>query len=181
MNLYCHHSSAITDAPAHLKKELDTVLSLQGDLDTVENVIEALAKTGDMDLPKQTLKSLRRTHECLKDKVEELYASLNVQEAFPELADVDLEFVQTFLWLGTSRSISESALLVVFLSGTNLTRRPRVATSRLVSMFLTVGRVISDCDSRHETTSKHSQGDTKEKTRTFDCDPQVQQILRNTS
>ena len=95
MNLYCHHSSAITDAPARLKKELDTVLSLQGDLDTIENAIEALAKTGDMDLPKQTLESLRRTHECLKDKVEELYASLNVQEAFPELADVDLKFVRT--------------------------------------------------------------------------------------
>ena len=95
MNLYCHHSSAITDAPAHLKKELDTVLSLQGDLNTIENAIEALAKTGDMDLPKQTLESLQRTHERLKDKVEELYASLNVQEAFPELANVDLKFVQT--------------------------------------------------------------------------------------
>jgi len=58
MNFYCCHSSAITDAPAHLKKELDTVLSLQGDLDTVENTIEALVKTGDMDLPKQTLDSL---------------------------------------------------------------------------------------------------------------------------
>ena len=97
MTLYCRNFklSAITDAPARLKKELDTVLCLQGDLDTVENAIEALAKTGETELPKETFDSLRRTHERLKDKVEELYASLNVQEAFPELADVDLEFVRT--------------------------------------------------------------------------------------
>ena len=97
MTLYCRNFklSAITDAPARLKKELDTVLCLQGDLDTVENAIEALTKTREMELLKETFDSLQRTHEHLKDKVEELYALLNVQGAFPELANLDLEFVRT--------------------------------------------------------------------------------------
>ncbi|EDQ98442.1 uncharacterized protein LACBIDRAFT_335960 [Laccaria bicolor S238N-H82] len=31
---------------------------------------------------------------CLKEKVEQLYASLNIQDSFPELKDIDLDFVK---------------------------------------------------------------------------------------
>ncbi|KAF8993326.1 hypothetical protein BDQ17DRAFT_1392690 [Cyathus striatus] len=58
------HQLNAVDAPARLKKELDTVLNLQ---------------------------------EQLKEKVEELYASLNVQDSFLELYGVDLTFVRTLL------------------------------------------------------------------------------------
>ncbi|EDR09026.1 uncharacterized protein LACBIDRAFT_296736 [Laccaria bicolor S238N-H82] len=56
------------NAPAHLKKELDAVLKLQTTIDT--------------------------TDDCLKEKVEQLYASLNIQDSFPELEDIDLDFVK---------------------------------------------------------------------------------------
>ena len=35
--------------------------------------------------------------EKLKEKVEELYASLNIHDAFPKLANIDLEFKQILL------------------------------------------------------------------------------------
>lgn len=43
------------------------------------------------------LLELCQTQEKLKEKVEELYTSLNVHDAFPKLANVDLEFVQILL------------------------------------------------------------------------------------
>ncbi|EDQ99767.1 uncharacterized protein LACBIDRAFT_315251 [Laccaria bicolor S238N-H82] len=55
-------------APACLKKELDAVLKLQTTIDT--------------------------TNDCLKEKVEQPYASLNIQDSFPELEDIDLDFVK---------------------------------------------------------------------------------------
>jgi hypothetical protein len=43
------------------------------------------------------MESLERTHERLKEKVEALYASLNVHESFPELRGIDLSFVRLLL------------------------------------------------------------------------------------
>ena len=73
------------------------MLILQGDLDTVDSAIDALGAAGKNAVSKESLFELRQTQEKLKDKVEELYASLNVHDGFPELADVDLEFVRTLL------------------------------------------------------------------------------------
>lgn len=73
------------------------MLSLQGDLDTVDNAIDALRTTSNNAVSEESLLELRQTQEKLKEKVEELYASLNVHDAFPELADVDLEFVRILL------------------------------------------------------------------------------------
>jgi hypothetical protein len=89
------------DAPARLKKELDTVLVLQGDLDAVDRTLERTKATIKKSVPGSRslvmIDSLERTHERLKDKVEALYTSLNVHDSFPELASVDLEFVRTLL------------------------------------------------------------------------------------
>ncbi|KAG1745891.1 uncharacterized protein EDB91DRAFT_1268520 [Suillus paluster] len=41
--------------------------------------------------------SLERSHEHLMNKVEVLYSSLNIHDRFPELQDVDLDFVQTLM------------------------------------------------------------------------------------
>lgn len=83
------HSSH-TDAPARLKKELDSVLKLQSTIDTTDDAISRLADR----FSKSTLESLNRTQERLKEKVEHLYSSLNIPESFPELEDIDLEFVR---------------------------------------------------------------------------------------
>ncbi|OAX32299.1 hypothetical protein K503DRAFT_805338 [Rhizopogon vinicolor AM-OR11-026] len=41
----------------------------------------------------EALESLERGHSCLMDKVETLYMSLNLHDRFPELKEVDLNFV----------------------------------------------------------------------------------------
>ncbi|KAF8240872.1 hypothetical protein L208DRAFT_1420300 [Tricholoma matsutake] len=83
-------------ALAHLKKELDIVLNLQADLDTVDSAIQSThALISKSDHPVDSLNllaSLQETHENLKKKVEALYASLNVHETFPELQGLDFEF-----------------------------------------------------------------------------------------
>ncbi|KAG8214170.1 hypothetical protein J3R82DRAFT_10947 [Butyriboletus roseoflavus] len=91
----------ILDAPACLKKELDTVLALQADIDTADHVIQsAKAEIEKYDIFKITLEalgSLEHTHDCLMAKVDILYSSLNVSDKFPELKDIPLEFVRTLL------------------------------------------------------------------------------------
>ena len=93
---FCH-----LDAPARLKKELDTVLNLQADLDAVDSAIQSThALISKSEHPTESLNllaSLQETHESLKEKVEALYTSLNVHETFPELQGLDFEFVRTLL------------------------------------------------------------------------------------
>jgi hypothetical protein len=89
------------DAPMRLKKELDSVLTLQGHLDEI-NLSIAVARATFTGLNRtsgslQALASLEETHEDLKHKMEVLYASLNIQDTFAELNGIDLEFVRTLL------------------------------------------------------------------------------------
>ncbi|KAG6887512.1 hypothetical protein C0992_011981 [Termitomyces sp. T32_za158] len=86
-------------APNRLRKELDTVLALQGDLDTCEKTLRAtrqtLAKTAPSPHSLRILATLQTHHEQLKDSIEELYTSLSLQDSYPELCGVDLEFIRT--------------------------------------------------------------------------------------
>ncbi|KAF9455607.1 hypothetical protein BDZ94DRAFT_1286087 [Collybia nuda] len=88
-------------APMHLKKELDTVLSLQGDLDTVDKAIQVMRVTvSKATASKESLRllsTLETTQQQLKEKVEALYASLNIGDNFPELQNIDLGFVRVLL------------------------------------------------------------------------------------
>ena len=43
------------------------------------------------------MKGLQETHDELSDKVEDLYISLNIQESYPNLQGVGLDFVRTLL------------------------------------------------------------------------------------
>lgn len=87
------------DAPARLRRELDKVLLLQNQIDGVEKAIDDTKKTlqGSAASPHSlaVLCTLELTHERLGREVEELYASLNIQTAFPELRNLPLPFTQT--------------------------------------------------------------------------------------
>ncbi|KAN0087822.1 hypothetical protein V8E55_006443 [Tylopilus felleus] len=88
-------------APARLKKQLDTVISLQSDLDATEKALQAARNTIEKDpVASESITvfdGLERTYDCLMSKVDALYASLNVQDQFPELDGIDFDFVQTLL------------------------------------------------------------------------------------
>ncbi|KAI6025272.1 hypothetical protein BKA83DRAFT_4492027 [Pisolithus microcarpus] len=90
-------------APARLRKELDSVLSLQADLDASERTLLATRAVIEQDSKEVSastldiLGSMERSHTQLSDKLETLYASLNVQQKFPELDGVRLDFVRILL------------------------------------------------------------------------------------
>ncbi|KIJ58397.1 hypothetical protein HYDPIDRAFT_34233 [Hydnomerulius pinastri MD-312] len=88
-------------APTRLKKELDSVLTLQADLDSSERALQAARATIEKDCVSEhalsVLDSMERSQNRLLDKIETLYASLNVQDKFPELEGVHLEFVRILL------------------------------------------------------------------------------------
>ena len=89
------------DAPSRVKKELDNVLALQGDLDSSSKVLQlaraTIEKGNTSSSVLDVLASLERSHVRLMTKTEALYSSLNVHDRIPELKDVSLEFVQILL------------------------------------------------------------------------------------
>ncbi|KAG6849270.1 hypothetical protein H0H93_009877 [Arthromyces matolae] len=86
-------------APARLKKELDTILGLQGELESIDTAIQNVKAefSRARSIPKEakeSLTSLEKLQADVKEQSETLYTSLNVHESFPELRHVDLEFVR---------------------------------------------------------------------------------------
>ncbi|KAG6839934.1 hypothetical protein C0991_010226 [Blastosporella zonata] len=88
-------------APTKLKKELDSVLTLQGQMEAIDQAIHALrSELSTADAPPTSLKllsNLQQTQEEFKEQGEALYSSLNVHDSFPELANIDLDFVRVLL------------------------------------------------------------------------------------
>ncbi|KAJ7573140.1 hypothetical protein C8J56DRAFT_1066824 [Mycena floridula] len=83
--------------PARLKKELEQVLTLQTEIDTINASIQAvratLIKTPGAVVPLANLHTLETAHVILKGKADDLYASLNVAETYPELQGIQVAFV----------------------------------------------------------------------------------------
>ncbi|KAG6849090.1 hypothetical protein H0H93_011358, partial [Arthromyces matolae] len=97
-------------APARLKKELDTILGLQGELESIDTAIQNVkAEFGRArSIPKEATKSLTSLEQLqadVKEQSETLYISLNVYKSFPELKHVDLEFVR-FLFMARDLKIN---------------------------------------------------------------------------
>ncbi|KAJ7463706.1 hypothetical protein FB451DRAFT_1139435 [Mycena latifolia] len=94
-------TSIRSHAPVRLRRELDKVLSLQAQIDAVEQSITDVKNTikGPDASPDsiRLLRSLTRTHETLNTQAEALYASLNISQSFPELQNLPLEFVRTLV------------------------------------------------------------------------------------
>jgi hypothetical protein len=77
------------------------VFALQGDLDASEKALQAtsevISKGNASQCTRDAIESLERSHQRLMDKVDVLYASLNVHDRFPELEGINVEFVRTLL------------------------------------------------------------------------------------
>ncbi|KAJ2915403.1 hypothetical protein MD484_g5010, partial [Candolleomyces efflorescens] len=94
--------SVRSHAPARIKKELDAILTLQTELEAVEISLRSTRSLlaslhSASSISKQLLDALEARQQDISAQVEELYASLNVHESFPELKGVDLEFIRTLL------------------------------------------------------------------------------------
>jgi hypothetical protein len=92
----------IADAPARIKKELDAILTLQTELEAVETSLQSTRTLvtsfhNASNISQKLLDTLEARQQDIGAQVEELYASLNVHESFPELKGIDLEFVRTLL------------------------------------------------------------------------------------
>ncbi|KAJ6505166.1 hypothetical protein C8R45DRAFT_817754 [Mycena sanguinolenta] len=88
-------------APARLRRELDQVLRLQTQIDTVEKVItdtkESVKDTNASLDSLRILRDLEATHARLSSEADSLYASLNIPQSFPELAHLPIAFVRTLI------------------------------------------------------------------------------------
>ncbi|KAF7366119.1 hypothetical protein MVEN_00488700 [Mycena venus] len=95
---------AAQNAPARLRRELDKVLALQAQINAVEKSIsdakQAITEPGASTASHNALDLLRRleaTHAKLGIQAEALYTSLNIQQDFPGLNSLSLQYVRTLL------------------------------------------------------------------------------------
>ncbi|KAH6910031.1 hypothetical protein BKA70DRAFT_1101473 [Coprinopsis sp. MPI-PUGE-AT-0042] len=90
-----------SQAPVRVKKELDLVLGLQAEIDSTQKSLESARKALDKDGTKSTalsiLDELDKQQKSLATRVEDLYASVNVDDAFPGLKGPQLKFVRGLL------------------------------------------------------------------------------------
>ncbi|KAH6893817.1 hypothetical protein BKA70DRAFT_1534649 [Coprinopsis sp. MPI-PUGE-AT-0042] len=91
-----------SQAPIRVKKELDSVLSLQAEIDSTQKTLESTRKAlGTADnagcAAKSILDQLDKQQQDLAKRAEELYSSVNVAEAFPGLEGLQLKFVRGLL------------------------------------------------------------------------------------
>ncbi|KAG7091657.1 hypothetical protein E1B28_010678 [Marasmius oreades] len=95
-------TSVRSHAHLRLKKELNKVLQLQAEIDSLEETISA-TKTSIKHLPHvspnalDTLSELESAHLSLKARAEDLYASLNIPEDFPDLKNIPFDFLRMLL------------------------------------------------------------------------------------
>lgn len=93
-------ANGLLDAPARIKKELDAVLTLQSELDELEKKLSSTRELmnslhGGSAISDGFMSDLEARQRQVVEKVEELYASLNVHDSFPELKGIDVEFLTT--------------------------------------------------------------------------------------
>ncbi|KAH6910895.1 hypothetical protein BKA70DRAFT_1459724 [Coprinopsis sp. MPI-PUGE-AT-0042] len=82
--------------------ELDSVLSLQAEIDSTQKTLESTRKALDTTdnagcTAKSILDQLDKQQQALAQRAEELYSSVNVAEAFPGLEGLQLKFVRGLL------------------------------------------------------------------------------------
>ncbi|KAK1225825.1 hypothetical protein PQX77_011236 [Marasmius sp. AFHP31] len=95
-------SSGATLTPAHLKKDLSKVFQLQDQIDDLEHEIAEVKSTvKKLPFPPSDalfiLQNLEKLHGKLKSEAEGLYASLNIDNQYPQLKGIPLEYLHTLL------------------------------------------------------------------------------------
>ena len=99
--LKSHTNCCLSDAPARLKKELESVLNLEAELDDIKKYVNAMQTHIRVENTNPQahhfLRSLQQSHARTIEQVEALYASLNVPEEFPEVQGLSLPFVRTLI------------------------------------------------------------------------------------
>ncbi len=77
-----------SDAPTRLKNELEQLLTLQAEIDTIHASIQkakTVMKSNASKSVRNLLSGLENTQTILETQIDELYASLDVVGEFPEL------------------------------------------------------------------------------------------------
>jgi hypothetical protein len=176
------HADFPSDAPTRLKKELNTVLTLQGQLDIVDKSLQdtkdVIAKSVSTRYSVDLISSLEHTHDCLKQKVEALYASLNIHDTIPELQGVNLEFVRTLLMARDLKINIRKCAIGSFFEWDKLDRAVGRRDETLGDTSLTTDIFFeTDNSPRYETSSVYTQSYFPTQACTHDCDSQIQQVL----
>ena len=86
-------------------------MTLQANIDNVERSIASVEKMlttaprSRRRAVKASLRELRTTHQTLSNKADELYASLNIGENFPDIAELGIDFVKTLVMCHDAKRI----------------------------------------------------------------------------
>ncbi|OSD07735.1 hypothetical protein PYCCODRAFT_1441640 [Trametes coccinea BRFM310] len=140
------------NARAWVKRELDAVVSLQGELDSIEQhfttVQESIKSRSTNPISQDFLQSPRCLHVDTIKKVEGLYTSLNVMEGFPELGGLPVEFVCTlFIAHDLKINFQRRAIGSFFESSTKLHQQTRKAIAKWTPALMTAIRKFNSyCD-----------------------------------
>ena len=177
--------SLVPDAPVRLKKELNNIIAIQSDLDTVDTAISK-ARTSFKEAGQGTqqackaLDSLCRTQQRLKGKVESLYSTLNVPDMMPEFRNVDIQFVHTlFLARDLKMNIRKRAI-GSFLEWERLDQAVGGKGQPLGNVVLLCECMVHLEYLRHETSPADAESNHQAETSITECCTQVQYILRDT-
>ncbi|CAK5281201.1 unnamed protein product [Mycena citricolor] len=87
--------------PNRLRRDLEKVITLQGQIDSVDEAIldakKAILASNHSQKSRRVLSDLQATHSTLDAQVNRLYGSLDLNEDFPNLAHLPIEFLHTLL------------------------------------------------------------------------------------
>jgi hypothetical protein len=86
----------------------------------------------------EALEALQRGHDRLMDKVEALYASLNIHDRFPELEGMNLDFVRLLLMARDLKMNIRKRVIASFFEWDKLDRAVGGAQQALGKLFLPV-------------------------------------------
>lgn len=76
------------DLPSTFKNDLDKIQKIQNEMGKFQNLIKGTSEVaGD-----EEAKSLEQDYERMRERVEGLYATLNITDNFPELRGVNIQF-----------------------------------------------------------------------------------------
>lgn len=160
-----------------LKKELDSVLVLQADLDASKCALQTAHTTIEKDSTTRgmldVLDSMEHSHNWLLEKIKTLYASLNVQEQFPQLEGVPLEFVRTLLMAWDLKINIRKRAIGSFFEWDKLDwavgrRDWALGAYSTLGLLVKSHRVL-----RNETAPTNSEGDSETATRPYVCHQKI--------